>query len=259
MYKMGEVEKNIYKLREEHPLVLPQLDPSKYDLQNAENWFSRVKDLELKVIAIGGSIVDSKDTQEMIDMALKEYDFDIILYLNNSIGFLKGQKNKTAVYWSQVPNSLTTYWYWENLIANSLYVEKNQFEVIPTAYVFDDRDYNATANWIAKSYPVPRGKPEISLAIGKAAEFLGIRFYIMAGGSGSPKEPPASHVEILAKHSNLFIIPTSGINTAEQAKKLFEAGADAMHIGNRLEEKDGFKALKEIIEVSKLYKGKIFL
>ena len=81
-----------------------------------------------------------------------------------------------------------------------------------------------------------------------------MRFYIMAGGSGSKNIPPLSHVEEIAKNTELFVIPTSGIITAEHAKDLFSVGADAIHVGNLLQRNGGFKVLNEMVKMSKLYR-----
>lgn len=243
-------------MREQHPLVIPQIDPDKYDSKDAETWFDEVKSAGISFIAMGGSIVDTVRAQKLLDMAINNYDFIIALYLIPNLGSLKGRNGRTAIYWTQVPHSLNSFYGWDGLIANSLQIERTQFEPIPTLYVFDDRDSVGVANWITRGYPIPRDKPEISLAVAKAAEYFGVRFYIMAGGSGSAMPPSPKHVEKLTKHSKLFVIPTSGINNVNEAKELFDAGADAIHIGNRLEMGGGFGILKELVKLSEKYPGR---
>lgn len=261
MYRIGEVEKFIYKLRAEHPIVIPQLDPDRYDLKNGTVWLDQAEEVGSPVIAFGGSLMDSGHAQELLDVALKDYDFKILLYLTSNSGSLKGKAGRTGLYWFQVPHALNTFYGWDGIISNSLNsnIESKELEPIPTVYVFDDRGDKGTANWVTRNYPVPREKPKVSLAIAKAAQYLGMRFYIMAGGSGSANIAPLSHVEELARKTELFVIPTSGITTVQHARDLFSAGADAVHIGNMLQRKDGFKVLNEIIKASKLYPGRKFL
>ena len=257
--KIGMVEKTIYRLRKQHPLVIPQIDPDKNSLEKANSWFRDVRDVGLEVIVIGGSIINIQEIQRLLDIAVNDFDFQVLTYLSGNVASLNGTSNKTAMYWMQVPNALNTFYSWDGLISNSLYVEKNRWEVIPTAYVFDDREYKGTSGWITRSNLIPESKPELSLAVAKAAEFLGIRFYIMAGGSGSPKPPPISHISTLVKNSDLFVIPTSGINEVIQASKVFEAGADAIHIGNRLERKDRKEILKDMVKLSERFQGRSFI
>ncbi len=259
MYKFGSIEKKIYNLRNEHPLILPQIDPDKNTIKTANDWFKRIEELNLHVIVMGSSIIsDTFHLQNLINIAIKDFKFDILLYVNGMNG-VKGVSGKSAVYWSQIPNSLNTFFSWDGLISNSLNVSKNNFEAIPTVYVFDFRGSFGTANWLTRSNPVPREKPEISLAIAKAAEYLGMRFYIMAGGSGSNLPPPETHIQKISNLSKLFVIPTSGITTLKHAESMFSSGADAIHIGNLLEKESGFKILTEIVKLSKNYSGKDFL
>ncbi len=259
VYEFGAVEKAIYNARNESPLILPQIDPDKNDLDKAKKWFSNISSLGLETIVIGSSLIaDNLYAQKLIDIAIDEFDFNILIYIHNMTG-LRGRSKKSAVYWSQVPNALNTFFGWDGLIANVFNVSKNDFEPIPTAYVFDFRGSSGTANWLTRCNPIPREKPEISLAVSKAVEYAGIRFYILAGGSGSMLPPPAEHVKIISNKTNLFVIPTSGIKTTEHAEELFSSGADALQIGNLLESKEGFETLKKILKVSKNYPGKRFV
>lgn len=255
---IGKLEKEIYKLREESPLILPQLDPDKYNSESASEWFKTVQNAGISVITIGGSTVDAFNTQEMLDVAIKDYGLSVIIYLSSNPSSIRGIKDKTAVYWGHVPCSSNTFYGWDGLIANALSIQKNQIEPIPTVYVFDDRQSTGTANWITRSNPIPREKPGISLAIAKAAEYLGIRFYIMAGGSGSLQSPPLEHVSLLTKKTNLFVIPTSGINTPEQAREIFSAGGDAIHIGSILEKSKDKKILNKFVKLAKEFEGREF-
>ncbi len=259
MRQIGPVEKTVYRLREEHPLVIPQIDPDKHTEKSMKAWFSHVDDAGISFIAVGGSTSSPIRTQKAIDIALSDFDLKIALYLTPNLGAIVGRAGRTAVYWTQVPGSSNTFYGWDGLVSNAMQIEENNLEPIPAVYVFDDRDFAGTANWMTRVYPIPREKPEISLAMAKAAQYFGIRLYIMAGGSGSSKHPPAEHVKKLSGNTDLFIIPTSGITTAEHAREMFEAGADAIHVGNRLEAGDGFGILDEMVKASERFQGKRFM
>ena len=125
---IGKLEKEIYKLREESPLILPQLDPDKYNSESASEWFKTVQNAGISVITIGGSTVDAFNTQEMLDVAIKDYGLSVIIYLSSNPSSIRGIKDKTAVYWGHVPCSSNTFYGWDGLIANALSIQKNQIE-----------------------------------------------------------------------------------------------------------------------------------
>ena len=159
---MANVEKFIYKLRAEHPLVIPQLDPDRYDSKGGAAWLKHAQEAGVSLIAFGGSMMDYRHSQELLDIALKDYDFKVLLYLTSNSGSLKGKVGRSGIYWLQVPNSLNTFYCWDGVISNALNLnmQNKELEPIPTAYVFDDRGDIGTANWVTRSYPVPREKPQ---------------------------------------------------------------------------------------------------
>ncbi|MFH1224655.1 MAG: geranylgeranylglyceryl/heptaprenylglyceryl phosphate synthase [Candidatus Diapherotrites archaeon] len=257
--KLGHIEKGIYALRAEHPLVIPQLDPEKYDEHDLQTVLKELGEIGVSHVAVGGTIVDAAKMQAVLDIVAKDFGFVTLSYItNNSLGLLNGIKGKTAVYWMSVLNAENLYFLRDNLIMNSIAMSKKNFELLPTAYVFDERGSCSSSNWLARSTPIPRNKAELSLAIALAAQYLGMRFYIMAGGSGAPYPPPVEHVKLISKKTDLFLIPTSGINQVGQAKRLFANGADAIHVGKAIELKNGLKMLRDMVKISKKHDGKEF-
>ncbi|MBN2013717.1 MAG: hypothetical protein JW778_00915 [Candidatus Altiarchaeota archaeon] len=260
MKKIGPVERKIYELRQEHPFVIPQVDPDKFNSDTVTELFSDIREMGINHIAVGGTILDMTSFQKIVDIAVKDFDFTLVTYMTNTaIGLLQGYSKKTAVYWMTVLNSENPFYLRDSLIMCSIAVSLHDFEPLPTAYVFDDRGSFMAANWLARVVPVPREEQSISLSIALAAEFSGSRFYIMAGGSESKLHPPADHVRLLTKETDLFVIPTSGIRTLKHAEEMFEAGADAIHVGRLIEDKKGLDILSKIVKSSKKYPGKEFL
>ncbi len=258
--KIGPIEKKIYKLRAEHPLVIPQIDPEEYSESHLHLVLKEIQELNISHIAIGGSIINAAQMQNVIKIATKDFDFTTVSYItNNSLGLLRGIKDKTAAYWMSVLNAENIFFLRDNLILNAIPMSKKNFELLPTAYVFDERGVVGSSNWLARSFPIPRKKPELSLAMALAAQYLGMRFYIMAGGSGAMLPPPLDHIGLIKRNTDLFLIPTSGIKKIEQAKKLFAQGADAVHLGNLIETEKGLRILRGIVKISRKYDGKYFL
>lgn len=257
--KLGKVERHIYSLREESPLVIPQIDPQTLGSDQISKICKGIQDCGISHIAIGGSIVNPDKLQTCVDIATKDFDLSSVIYLtNSSSGLVKGKSGKTAVYWSTVLNAENMFFLRDLLVMSSNSIRENGVEPIPTAYVFDDRGDMKTANWLTRATPVPRDKPDISLAIGLAAEYLGIRFYIMAGGSGANQIPPKNHVKLLSDKTELFIIPTSGIKSVNHATEIFASGADAIHVGKLTELPKGMAIIKKMNSASKKFGGKKF-
>lgn len=260
MIKIGPVEQRMYELRQEHPLVIPQIDPSSLSIDSVEKIFKHLESIGICHIALGGSIVDKKACDMVLELAVKDFDFSVSTYLNQGdLAATKNYPGRTALYWMSVLNAENMYFLRDVLVMSSIAVSKCEYETIPTAYVFDERGSLRTATWLSRPTPVPREKPCLSLSLALAAQYCGFRFYIMGGGSGVPLPPPKDHVSLLSEKTELFVMPTSGITTASQAKEMFENGADAIHIGNLIEKDGGLKVLTDMITASSSFPGKNFL
>jgi phosphoglycerol geranylgeranyltransferase len=257
LLKIGKVEKRIYDLREENPLVIPQIDPDKQPVGDAIKLLKKLDSFGVKHIAVGSSLSDPLSTQNLVDIIIKDFDFTFTTYVSNTSSFLlKGKPGRSAIYWATIFNANNLFYLRDSLIMGAPLIKTELLEPIPTAYVFDERNSRGTANWLAQANHIPQNKPEISLATSLACEYLGIRFYIMAGGSGSLLPPPESHVRLIRKKTDLFVIPTSGIKSHSHVSSLFEAGADAVHVGSMIESKEGLLEFEKIFNSAKKYAGR---
>jgi phosphoglycerol geranylgeranyltransferase len=257
MLKIGKVEKRIYELREKHPLVIPQIDPDKQSLDESIKMLKKLDNLGVNHIAVGSSLIDPVSIQSLFDVIIKDFDFTFTTYISNTSSFLlKGMTGRSAIYWATIFNANNMFFLRDSLIMGAPLIKADFLEPIPTAYVFDERESKGTANWLAQANSIPGNKPEISLATALACEYLGIRFYIMAGGSGSLLPPPESHVRLIHDKTNLFVIPTSGIKKSSHVKSLLDAGSDALHVGSMIETKEGFLEFEKVFKLSKGYSGR---
>lgn len=256
---LGKIEKNIYKYRQHNPVVIPQLDPvslSKLPKGHTEKLLDTINKLELKTVVVGGSILDQESLGNLMDK-INTHDLDCIFYPTYPYIFDPVYSN-CAVYWMSVLNAENQYYLRDMLIMNSISANKAKLEIIPSTYVFDDRGSFKSAYWFTRANSVPRDKPEISLSLALSGQYSGSRIYIMAGGSGCKLIPPKEHISLLKSKTNLFLIPTSGIRTASDVKEVFDAGADAIHVGNALEKSNGSETLIEMVEVAKKFSGRLF-
>ncbi len=257
MSKVGSVEKQIYELREKSPLIIPQIDPDKQSLDKSIVLLKKLESMGVQHIAVGSSLVDPASIQSLFDVIIKDFDFTFTTYISNTSSFLlKGKEGRSAIYWASVFNASNMFFLRDSLIMGAPLIKSDCLEPIPTAYVFDERDSRGTANWLTQANSIPADKPEISLSTALACQYLGMRFYIMAGGSGSLLPPPASHVKLICKKADLFVIPTSGVRSASHVNELLLAGADAIHVGSMIESDSGLKIFSNIFKMSKKFPGK---
>jgi putative glycerol-1-phosphate prenyltransferase len=113
-------------------------------------------------------------------------------------------------------------------------------EVIPTAYILIDGGRPSTVSYITFSNPIPQDQPDLITATAMAGQLLGMKLIYLEAGSGALIPVSDGIISKVADLSELPLIVGGGINTPEKASNAFQAGADMIVVGNRIEENPDF-------------------
>ena len=249
--RIGAVEKFLYDLREDGPVVIPQIDPEDFSQEAEEKLLTELRKEGVRLISTGGTLVDPIRLNQSIQLAVKDYDMRVITYPSESAALINGVKDRTAIYWMRILNAANPYFQTDFFVMNSLFVTKHNVEPIPSDYIFDDRGSTGTAAWLARAYPVPRDKPQIGLALAVGAQNSGTRVFVVAGGSGAKLPPSTQLLKLIREKTELFLVAKSGIDTVSKAEEVFAAGADAIHVGKLLEMPSGTEILKKMLKAAR--------
>ncbi len=111
-------------------------------------------------------------------------------------------------------------------------------ETIPTGYVLLDGGAHSTVEFMSGSNPIPMNRPDIVVAHGLAAQFLGMKVIYLEAGSGAHTPVPVNVIADVKRHCDVLLIVGGGIRTPEQARERVEAGADFIVTGTVLEDSD---------------------
>ncbi len=118
-------------------------------------------------------------------------------------------------------------------------IRKYGLETIPLGYVTVGE--GGTVSVVGRACPIPRDKPELAVAHALAAQYFGMRFVYLEGGSGVKQPVPKAMIQMVKCALEIPLIVGGGIRTAEQAKNIVGAGADAVVTGTITEEKGNLK------------------
>jgi len=224
------------------------IDPEKTSpiqaLRNAEEMEKNGTD----AILIGGSTGVTERLLDNIILELKKnINIPIILFPGNISGI---SKHADAILFMSLLNSDNPYFIVGAQVLGAPIVYKYGLEVLPTAYIIVG--YGGAAGYIGHARPIPRDKPEIGVAYALAAYMMGMDYIYFEAGSGSPHIVPP---EIIMKTKQLlkdqvFVIAGGGVRSPEDARKLVEAGVNAIVTGT-IVEKDLAKATKILEAIKK--------
>jgi phosphoglycerol geranylgeranyltransferase len=240
----GRVEKYLKnKIREDGGIHLTLIDPEKAPPKTAAETALRAEKDRTAAIMVGGSTVTSTQQLEGTVKAIKKaVEIPVILFPNNITGICP---HADAIWFMSLLNSSDPYFIFGAHVLGAPLVKKFNLEPIPLGYIIVGE--GGVASIVGRAFPIPSDRPELAVAHALAAEYLGMRFVYLEAGSGVKRPVPPSMIRAVKSTINVPLIVGGGIRTANQAKEVVEAGADAVVTGNITEESGEGNRLKELI------------
>ena len=120
-------------------------------------------------------------------------------------------------------------------IRASRQLKKSKLEIIPTGYVLINGGKKVSAHKISKTSPIKYSNNELATSTAIAGELLGMKLIYLEAGSGAKKPLSKVMIQNVKKNISVPLIAGGGIDSAEKAKAVCNAGADVIVVGNAIE------------------------
>jgi phosphoglycerol geranylgeranyltransferase len=223
---------------------LTLIDPEKVTTASAASAASTAEKCNTAAIMVGGSTSMSTTHLDNVLKAIKKcIKIPVILFPNNVTGI---SRYADAIWFMSLINSLDPYFLIGAQILGAPMVKKYSLEAIPLGYVIVGE--GGTASIVGRAAPIPYEKPELATAHALAAQYLGMRFVYLEGGSGVSTPVPTEMIQMVKSQIDIPLIVGGGIKTGEQARKAVAAGADLIVTGTVIEQDNGQTKIRELIE-----------
>jgi phosphoglycerol geranylgeranyltransferase len=240
----GRIEKYLLeKIKAEGSIHLTLIDPEKVTVQQAVKISENAKESGTAAIMIGGSTFASQTHLDDVLKAIHEtVKLPTILFPNNITGI---SRYADAMWFMSLLNSVDPYFLVGAQILGAPLVKKYGLEPISMGYIIVGE--GGTAGIVGKAIPIPYNKPELAAAHALAAQYLGMRFIYLEGGSGAKNPVPPEMIRTVKSLIDATLIVGGGIKTKEQALIAASAGADIIVTGNVVETAGSEQRVAEII------------
>ncbi|GMQ25808.1 geranylgeranylglyceryl/heptaprenylglyceryl phosphate synthase [Algoriphagus sp. oki45] len=130
-------------------------------------------------------------------------------------------------------------------------IHESGLEVIPTAYILVNNGELLSVHSVSQTLPLLNSQVRLVADTALAGKFLGLKCFYLDAGSGSSV---AVSQEVIFEVKSLIkdpLIVGGGLDSRQKVKMAFDAGADLVVLGNRVEKDPEF--LKEILQLKKAY------
>jgi phosphoglycerol geranylgeranyltransferase len=242
---LEHVEKYLLeRIKVEGSIHITLIDPEKVTPPQASRIAESSRNSGTSAIMVGGSTFVSQVHLDSVIRAIRRtVKIPTILFPNNVTGI---SRCADAIWFMSLLNSVDPYFIIGAHILGAPLVKKYGLEPIPMGYVIVGE--GGTAGIVGRAIPVPYSKPELAAAHALAAQYLGMRFIYLEGGSGTKNPVPPEMIRTVKHYIDIPLIVGGGIRTKEQALDAASAGADVIVTGNVIESTNATRKVSEIID-----------
>ena len=237
--------KDLISNNNKHLAIL--IDPDKQK-NNAEflDLIKKINLLNPSFIFVGGSTVNKDDFELCITTIKTHSNLPVVIFpgSHNQIS-----ANADGILFLSLISGRNPDYLVGHQIEAAPFLKKMDLEVLPTAYLLIDGGTNSAVAYVSQTTPIPADQISIAINTAIAGEMLGKQLIFMDAGSGAKNAISTQMISDVKQNINIPLIIGGGIKDIEGVNKAFNAGADVVVIGNKIEEDVDF--LLDLIQLNK--------
>ncbi len=229
------------------------LDPDKVGQDAFKDLLIRSVENRVDFFFVGGSLITSYVTREIIGMIRDYTPIPVVLFPGNSLHI---EPSADAILLlSLISGRNPDFLIGQHVVAAPI-LRQSGLEILSTGYMLVDSGTQTTVSYISNTTPLPHDKPGVAACTAMAGEMLGLKLMYLDAGSGARRPVSPEMIAAVRAAVDTPIVVGGGINSPEKAMAALQAGADVIVVGNGIEKNP--ELLPEIADVvQKANKGVI--
>jgi len=224
---------------------LTLLDPDRLDRGALVEHAIRCEAGGADAILIGSSLLISNDFDEVVGQIKGEVSIPVILF-PGGIGQISARAD--AIFFLSLISGRNPEFLIGQQVKAAPILKRCGLEAISIGYILVESGRTTTVEYMSNTQPIPRDKPEITVAHALAAEYMGMKFVYLDAGSGAELSVPEEMIESVASSVSLPVSVGGGIRSPEMARRKVLAGGAFIVTGNVLEGTDDLSLLREFAD-----------
>jgi phosphoglycerol geranylgeranyltransferase len=226
-------EKTVYKnLNKTRPGVIVLFDPDRMPPERAGEIADYVSKEGAVSILIGSSLLVTPHFDDFIKRVKKNTDKPLILFPGCAH---QVSCHADAIFFLSLLSGRNSEFLIGEQVKAVFLIKEYRLEVIPVGYILIESGNYTAVEYMSNTRPIPRAKTEIAVAHALTGEYFGMKYIYLEAGSGAKNPVPAAMIREVKKAITIPLIVGGGIRTADEAKKIIEAGADFIVLGSIIE------------------------
>ncbi len=220
------------------------VDPDKIKESSLHLLSETAQSLGVDAILVGSSILLRSPVEDVIRIFKANSEIPIILFPGGKTQLCS---LSDAMLFLTFLSSRNPRWLIEEQVLAASDVKSLGIPTIPTGYLLFESGITTSVGFFSTTPPLPRDKPELAVAHGLAAQFMGMRALYLDAGSGAKKAVPLKIIKSVRENVDLTLIVGGGIRSPELSAN-YAKYADVVVVGNYFEEEGKLDKLSEFAE-----------
>ncbi len=209
------------------------IDPDKTSIGQLEHTLFLAMEAGVDLVLVGSSLLMNNDLDHYIRRIKRQIPIPVILFPGNA--FQLSDEADGIFLLSLISGRNPELLIGQHVIA-APFLWQSTLEIIPTGYMLIDGGVPTSVSYISNTTPIPSNKKDIALCTAMAGQLMGLKLIYMDAGSGAKHCISPKMISAVSETIEVPLIIGGGIRTPEQAQQTVKAGADAIVVGNALEE-----------------------
>jgi len=218
---------------ENKALLAILLDPDKIVWETIGLLVSKINASPANYIFVGGSLVLTTKTDELIMRLKQDCNLPVILFPGNP-SQVSG-KADAILFLSLISGRNPDFLIGHHVEAAPL-IKKTGLEVIPTGYILIGNDNTTAVSTVSKTQPLPEDDIDYIVHTAQAGEMLGKKLIYLEAGSGAKSQVAEAVIKRVSENVQVPVIVGGGIRDKRGILRAYHAGADLVVIGTAFEE-----------------------
>jgi putative glycerol-1-phosphate prenyltransferase len=215
-------------------LFLVLIDPDYFTNQEQiARFVEQINQAQPDMILIGGSLT-VETTTTIIRQIKERCSFPLVLFPGNTFQFTPEADGLLLL--SLISGRNPDLLIGQHIVLAQT-IKRSGIETISTGYILVESDHTTAVEYISNTHPIPRTKPAIAAATALAGMLLGNQLIYLEAGSGAYPPVPSAMISAVKESIDIPLIVGGGLRSINDITKALEAGADAIVVGNILEDK----------------------
>lgn len=209
------------------------LDPDKIVWQTIDLLISKINASPASHIFVGGSLVLTTKTDELIVRLKQDCNLPVILFPGNPSQV--SDKADGILFLSLISGRNPDFLIDHQVNAVPL-IKKSGLEVIPTGYILIGDDNKTAVSTVSKTQPLSEQNIDYIVHTAQAGEMLGKKLIYLEAGSGAKTPVSEAIIKNVSENLQVPLIVGGGIRDKQGISRAYHAGADLVVIGTAFEE-----------------------